>query len=117
MDTEVRRRMEELVKAIRSSEEYRSFEEAKECLDKEPAKRRQADEFRRRNFEFQNSEESMSAQAQVAMYHERESLRRDPLIDAYLKAELIMCRLLRQVELGIMESTDLDLDCMDDILS
>ena len=117
MDTEVRYRLKELIRAIRSSEEYRSFEEAKHRLDQKPEKRRSADAFRRRNFEFQNSEESMSAQAQVAMYHEREELRHDSLIDEYLKAELIMCRLLRQVSLGIMESVDLDLDSMEDLLS
>lgn len=117
MDTEIRRRLDELVKAIASSEEYRMFEEAKRRLDTEPEKRKKADDFRRRNFAFQNSEESMSAQAQVSMYHEREALRRDPLIDEYLKAELIMCRLLRQVSLGIMETVDLDLEGMEDLLS
>lgn len=117
MDIEIRRRLDELTKAIASSEEYRVFEEAKRRLDQEPAKRRMADDFRRRNFEFQNSEESMSAQAQVAMYHEREALRRDSLIDEYLKAELVMCRLLRQISLGIMETVDLDLDTMEDLLS
>ena len=117
MDTEVRRRLEELVQAIRASEECRQFEEAKAHLNAEPAKRKRTDEFRRKNFEFQNSEDSSSAQAQVSMYHERESLRRDPLIDSYLNAELVMCRLLRQVSLGVMESVDLDLDAMEDLLS
>lgn len=117
MDTEVRRRLEELTEAIRSCEEFRTFEEMKRRLDTEPEKRKRADSFRRKNFEFQNSEESTSAQAQVAMYHEREALRRDPLIDEYLKAELIMCRLLRQVSLSVMETVDLDLDSMEDLLS
>ncbi len=117
MNAEVRLRLEELVKAIRSSEEYYAFQEAKRRLDAEPAERRRADEFRRKNYAFQNSEESLSAQAQVAMYHEREALRHSPLIDTYLNAELVMCRLLRQVSLGIMESTDLDLDGMEDLLS
>ena len=117
MDIEIRRRLDDLTEAIASSEEYRVFEEAKNRLDSEPKKRRMADDFRRRNFKFQNSEESMSAPAQAAMYHEREPLRRDFLIDEYLKAELVMCRLLRQISLGIMESVDLDLDCMEDLLS
>ena len=117
MDIEIRRRLDNLIEAVASSEEFRVFEEAKRRLDSEPEKRRMADDFRRRNFEFQNSEESMSAQAQVAMYHVRESLRRDSLIDEYLKAELVMCRLLRQISLNIMESVDLDLDCMQDLLS
>ena len=90
MDTQIRRRLDELVRAIRSSEEYRIFEEAKRSLNEEPDKRKAADAFRRRNFAFQNSEESMSSQAQVDMYHEREKLRRDPLIDEYLQAELII---------------------------
>ncbi len=117
MNAEVRRNLEELVKSIQSSEEYRQYEDVKNRLNSEPEKRRKADEFRRRNFQFQNSEEGSSSQAQVAMYHEREALRRDSLIDEYLNAELIMCRLLRQVSLRVMESADLELDFMEDILS
>ena len=116
MDKEIRPRLEELVRAIGDSEEYRTYEEARGRLELDPEKKKRANDFRRKNFQFQNSEESMSAQAQVAMYHEREALRRDPLIDEYLKAELVMCRLLRQISLGIMETVDLDLDSMEDIL-
>ena len=39
MNAEVRLRLEELVKAIRSSEEYYAFQEAKRRLDAEPAER------------------------------------------------------------------------------
>ncbi len=117
MDEEVRRKLEDLMKAIRASEEYRQFEEVKQRLNAEPEKRRRTDEFRRRNFQFQNSEEGSSSQAQVEMYHEREELRKDQLIDEYLNAELIMCRLLRQISLRVMESVDLELDSMEDILS
>ncbi len=117
MDEEVRRKLEELMKAIRESEEYRQFEEVKLRLNAEPEKKRKADAFRRKNFEFQNSEEGYSSRAQVDMYHEREELRKDQLIDEYLNAELIMCRLLRQISLRVMESADLELDFMEDILS
>ena len=67
MDNEIRHRLDELVKAIGASEEYRAYVEAKRWLDQEPEKRKRANDFRHRNFEFQKSEESMSAQAQVAM--------------------------------------------------
>lgn len=117
MENEVRHRLDELVRAIRASEEYRIFEAAKSRLDAEPEKRKKTDEFRRRNFEFQNSDQSMSAKAQAAMSREREALRGDALIDDYLKAELILCRLLRQISLTIMETVDLDLDSMEDLLT
>ena len=39
------------------------------------------------------------------------------MIDEYLRTELAMCRLLRQISLRLMDSVDLDLDSMEDILS
>lgn len=117
MDNEIRHRVDELVRAVKASEEYRMFKAARSRLDAEPGKRKKTDAFRRRNFEFQNSDQSMSGQAQLAMYREREALRSDPLIDDYLTTELILCRLLRQISLSIMETMDLDLDSMEDLLS
>ena len=51
MDTEIRHRLEDLVRAIRSSEEYRQFEEAKEHLNAEPG------------HDFSGSEEDVRIQA------------------------------------------------------
>ena len=116
MNAEVRRRLDDLLQALRSSEECRQFTEARARLNEEPKKRRKTDEFRRRNFLYQNSEEHDLEQEQVEMYREREKLRRDPVIDDYLNAELVFCRMLRQIGLEIMNAEDLDLSSMEDIL-
>ena len=51
------------------------------------------------------------------MFLERSELRKDQVIDESLSAELSVCRLLRQISLRLMDSVDLDLDSMEDILS
>ena len=40
MDNEIRHRLEELVRAIGESEEYRTYEEARQRLDLEPEKKK-----------------------------------------------------------------------------
>ena len=74
-------------------------------------------QFRRKNFLLQNSEECSSPEAQEQMFRERSELRKDQVIDEYMSAELSVCRLLRQISLRLMDSVDLDLDSMEDILS
>lgn len=117
MDTNVKRCVDDLLRSLRSCSEYRTFEQAKHKLDADPRKRRKTDEFRRKNFLFQNSEECSSPQAREQMFLERRELGKDPEIDEYLNSELVMCRLLRQISLRLMDSVDLDLDPMEDILS
>ena len=109
--------MDELLRSLSSCSEYRAFEQAKYRLDEDPRKRKRTDEFRKKNFLLQNSEECLSQEAQEQMFLERSELRKDPVIDEYLKAELSVCRLLRQISLRLMDSVDLDLDSMEDILS
>ena len=54
MDNEIRHRLEELVRAIGASEEYRTYEEARSRLELDPEKKKRANDFRRKNFQFQN---------------------------------------------------------------
>ena len=117
MNTGIRRSVDELLRSLRSSSEYRAFEIARRRLDADPGKRKRAVEFRRKNFLLQNSEDGAHAEAQEKMFLEREELHRDPEIGAYLDAELAVCRLLRQINIRLMDSVDLDLDSMEDILS
>lgn len=117
MDTGVKRRVDELLRSLHTSREYRTFEHAKKQLDADPVRRKRTDAFRRKNFLFQNSDLSGSEQEQEQMFREREELRKDPLICEYLDAENAMCRMLRQISLRIMDCVDLDLDAMEDILS
>ena len=50
MDNEIRHRLEELVRAIGASEEYRTYEEARGRLELDPEKKKRANDFRRKNF-------------------------------------------------------------------
>lgn len=117
MDMTVKRCVDELLRSLRSCSEYREYEQARQKLDEDPRKRKKTDEFRRKNFLLQNSEEGRNMEAQQQISQERRELRRDPVIDEYLRTELAMCRLLRQISLRLMDSVDLDLDSMEDILS
>ena len=117
MDTGVKHCVDELLRSLHNCSEYRAFEQAKHKLDEDPRKRKRTDEFRRKNFLLQNSEECSSPEGQEQMFLVRSEFRKDQVIDEALSAELSVCRLLRQISLRLMDSVDLDLDSMEDILS
>ena len=117
MDKSVQRSLDELLRSLRQSSEYRAFEKAREALDQDVSRRKKTDAFRRENYLLQNSERGALPAEQEKMSAACRKLREDPVINTYLDAELAVCRTLRQVSLRIMDSIDLDLDCMEDILS
>jgi len=119
MDGDVSRKLNDLIRALCSSEECREYQAAKRELDQFPEKAAMAHDFRRRNFIYQTSDAAghfEAANERVELHRIREELRRDPVIDRYLTAELVLCRTLRQVSLEILNIEDLALESMEDIL-
>lgn len=99
----------ELVKAIQESSEYQEFCRVRDEVAKDPQKRERINRFRRHIFEVQNTKES------VYMYEEMERLgreyedfRRDAQVDAFLRSELRVCRILQKVTTEIAQSVELD---------
>lgn len=89
----------ELVKAIQESSEYQEFCRVRDEVAKDPQKRERINQFRRHIFEVQNTKES------VDMY---EDFRRDAQVDAFLRSELRVCRILQKVTTEIAQSVELD---------
>jgi len=119
MEPEVRRRLNELIRAVRISAECREYDAARHLIDSDQEKRRSADEFRRLNYLYQNCEDTQMPDASAQrtdLYRRREELRRDPVIDRYLRAELDLCRMLRQIGLEVLSVENLDLERMEDLL-
>lgn len=116
LEDEIQKATEPLLEAIRESQAYRDFELARAELGKYPDKKDRANQFRRQNFIAKNYSAEDSARERAELYRQRQQLRLDPVIDHYLNAELILCRMLRGCAMQILDCAQLDLENMDDIL-
>lgn len=115
-EDEVFRCSEELLSAIRSSREYSDYIAARKDLRRFPDKWERACRFRRDNFISRNYPGEDSAGGRAELFRQRQQLRMEPEIDRYLNAELVLCRMLRDCALKILNAADFDLENMNDIL-
>lgn len=115
-DERVEESTEKLLQIIKTSRTYREYAAARKELSAFPDRKEKADRFRRDNYIVRNNEADDLTEARADLYRRREQLRMDPLIDRYLNAELLMCRMLKRSAVRILNAADLDLEGMEDIL-
>lgn len=117
MDKTVEQCKGALLEAIRNSEEYRTFEENKDRIEKNPELKQQAQAFRRRVFLMQNSAESIDMLDEMnRLFATRTELYQNPVIAEYLTSELRLCRMLQKISMEVMGSTDLELESFEDVI-
>ncbi len=108
----------ELLEAIRDSEEYREFEKNKRKLASYPELRAQVDDFRKRIYLLQNSDESVDVMDEMnRMFRERSELYKNSLAAGYLLSELSICRILQQIAMEVLTVTDIEIDGFEDVIS
>ena len=81
--------LEELIAAVIASEEYREYDRQKQIMKEQPELKAQidrTDEFSRRLEEF----------------------RKNPLVDAFLNAELDFCRMIQEINGKIVEAVNFE---------
>lgn len=100
--------------ALRSSilkcDIYKEYKKQEAILKNNPELLQRVRKFRADNFRLQN-ESGKEALLQNAQQLSRESaeLRRNPEVNAYLDAELALCRLLQKVCKGIVDGIEMDI--------
>lgn len=107
MDT-VRRDIQMLLSHIEEHEIYLEYKKHQEILDRNPRLKERVDLFRANNFRMQ-SEAGREHLLEVAERLNRESvsLRRIPEVNAYLDAELALCRLIQDIVQEIVMGVDM----------
>ena len=98
---------EELVAAVLESEEYKEYLEYLAKIKEQPELYERVCDYRRRNFELQNDnmfDEVMRFQMENA------AIRKNALVNEFLKAELSVCRMLQGITRTISERIELDVD-------
>ncbi len=93
--------------AIKDSEEYRDYTREKEKVKQFPELKEQIDEYRRRNYVMQNSNDTVFENIEE-FEKEYADLWEKPLAGDFLAAELAFCRMMQKVSLRVTESLDFE---------
>lgn len=108
--------LEELIAAVIASEEYREYDRQKQIMKEQPELKAQIDRFRQENFELQNSVQSDELFDRTDELFDRtdefsrrlEEFRKNPLVDAFLNAELDFCRMIQEINGKIVEAVNFE---------
>lgn len=102
---------EELVQAILTSEEYREYLECFAKIKEQPELYECVGDYRKRNFELQNMDVNDNMFDEVMRFQmENSAIRKNALVNQFLKAELSVCRMLQDITRTISDNVELDID-------
>lgn len=97
-----------LTSAIKRSNVYSEYKKQERILMENPELMERVDKFRAHNFQLQEEgDREMLFENIEKINRESAELRHIPEVNAYLDAELAMCKLLQSVARGIAEGIDM----------
>lgn len=107
----------QLSAALRGSEAYKAFREVSRKVSEEPQLRQRLDEFRKKNYLLQNGSNAYDLFDDVQnLEREYEDMRKNPVIQEYLAAELQICRIIQRCSDEILTSVDMEIENFADII-
>lgn len=99
----------ELITAVKDSEEYSNYAKLKEDMTKYPLLKEKVDEFRKKNYELQNSLTDIFEEADKLL-QEYEEILVHPIVKGYLDSENALCRVLQQINWQMIEALEFEAD-------
>lgn len=101
----------QLSAALRGSKAYKAFREVSRKVSEEPQLRQRLDEFRKKNYLLQNGSNAYDLFDDVQnLEREYEDMRKNPVIQEYLAAELQICRIIQRCADEILTSVDMEIE-------
>ena len=98
-------------KAIKESPEYIEYKRLEAIIDKDPNLKRSIDEFRRQNFDIQNSGKVDDIfAAQEDLNNRYADMRRQDMVNRYLLSEVCLCRMVQDICRTVVETIEFDVD-------
>ena len=98
--------IEELVSRILNSDTYREYDIQRNRVKQDPGLKAQIDEYRRRNFELQNTNSEFDKLEEFAS--EYAAFRELPIVSDFLDAELAFCRMMQEINIKITAALHFD---------
>lgn len=97
------------VKVIKDTFVYKKYCQKLETLKQYPEQYQKVNEFRKRNFEIQNTTQKDELFEKMNSFEDEfEKFREDPVVDDFLRAELAFCRMMQEINLYITEAVDFE---------
>lgn len=107
MDT-IEKNIQLLIWSIKRSTEYKEYKRCEERIMRHPDMWKRVEHFRADNFRMQTTAEPDEIFNNLDIVNkEGEALRSIPEVNAYLQAELNLCKLLQNISLDIHGSLDI----------
>ena len=107
---EIKDCIDALLAAIQNSEEYQEFVKYKEELEQDPELLERVNAFRGNNFRLQNeANRDELFRGTEQLNRESRELRKIPQVNAFLDAELALCKLMQKICKTLTEGIDLDI--------
>ena len=103
----VNRNIHLLLNSIQKSDVYRTYKKQEAILEKNPELASRVQHFRSDNFRLQNEERGNLLQDAEQLARESAELRRNPEVNAYLDAELALCRMMQQICMTLTDGIEI----------
>lgn len=95
---------------IQESATYKEYFYQREKIKKQPELYAKVNEFRQRNFEIQNESDSEELFDRMeAFEREYAKFRENPMVEAFLQAELAFCRMMQDINTLLTAEIDFEL--------
>ncbi|MBP3339001.1 MAG: YlbF family regulator [Lachnospiraceae bacterium] len=103
-------KVKELKQMILDSEEYRNFDLYRRLLKEVPELFDQVNQFRHDNFMLQISGEIQNKEKAEEIVEKNKDLFNNSLVTPFLNAELVLCKMLQDINEMLVDEIDMDVD-------
>ena len=107
MNSSVEQSLDNLINTIKNDEIYLEYKKQLDLLRQDPELKRQVDDFRKRNYDMQ-LDGTLDFGKLESFRDEFKDFRANPLVDAFLAAELDFCRMLQNINFTIIDAVDFE---------
>lgn len=107
---QIKEALDVFMAAVKDTSDYKNFCVQRDKIKAQPELKAQIDEFRLKNFELQNSDDSDGKLFEKLEQLEKEyaSVRENPLVSDFLEAELALCRMVQQINLQVVSALEFE---------
>ncbi|MDO4273090.1 MAG: YlbF family regulator [Eubacteriales bacterium] len=104
----INRNIQVLLSVIKRSEVYKEYKKQEANLERNPELKARVDQFRADNFRLQNESdrENLFSVAEL-LAKESSQLRKMPEVNAYLDAELALCKMMQKICRSLTEGIEI----------
>ena len=100
--------MHNFIASIRETDIYLEYREALEELKKDPDLKRRVDDFRQRNYNFQQSDDIDLSEYDSFRTEMLGFRAQNPVADQFFEAELALCKMMQDTSYRITEALDFE---------